>query len=106
MNQFIHMVSSNSTPLPTVRWKTADRYTPPQQSDLVTMGLFKDTRSHRWEWSLEGYYRWQKSIFDYVNGAELSINQDVENQLISGKGKAYGAELMINKKVDSGTTAL
>ena len=98
MNQFIHMVSSNSTPLPTVRWKTADRYTPPQQSDLVTMGLFKDTRSHRWEWSLEGYYRWQKSIFDYVNGAELSINQDVENQLISGKGKAYGAELMINKK--------
>jgi len=98
MNQFLHMLSNNSTPLPSVRWKNTNRYIPPQQSDLISMGLFKDTRLHIWEWSFETYYRWQRSIFDYLNGAELSINPDVETQLLPGKGKAYGAELMINKK--------
>lgn len=98
MNQFLHMLSNNSTPLPSVRWKNSNRYIPPQQSDLISMGLFKDTRLHMWEWSFETYYRWQRSIFDYLNGAELSINPDVETQLLPGKGKAYGAELMINKK--------
>jgi len=98
MNQFLHMISNNSTPLPSVRWKNSNRYIPPQQSDLISVGLFKDTRLHKWEWALETYYRWQRSIFDYLNGAELSINPDVETQLLPGLGRAYGAELMINKK--------
>ena len=37
-----------------------------------------------WEWSVEGYYRWQRSIFDYLNGAELVINPIVETQLNRG----------------------
>jgi len=98
MNQFLHMVSNNSTPLPNVRWKSTNRYLPPEQSDLVSIGLFKDTRLRNWEWSLEGYYRWQGFIFRLCNGAELSINPDVETQILPGKGKAYGAELLINKK--------
>ncbi len=98
MNQFLQMISNNSTPLPNVRWKTSDRYVPPAQSDLVSAGYFRDTKSHIWEWSVEGYYRWQRSIFDYQNGAELNINPIVETQLLSGTAKAYGAELMISKK--------
>ncbi len=98
MNQFLHMISNNSTPLPNVRWKTTNRYVAPAQSDLISIGMFKDTRTHQWEGSMEMYYRWQRSIFDYLNGAELSINPEVETQLLKGKGKAYGLELMINKK--------
>jgi TonB-dependent Receptor Plug Domain len=98
MNQFLHMISNNSTPLPNVRWKTSNRYIPPEQSDLISIGLFKDTRNHKWEGSLEMYNRWQRSIFDYLNGAELSVNRVVETQILPGKGKAYGIELMINKK--------
>jgi hypothetical protein len=98
MNQFLHMISNYSTPLPSVRWKTSNRYIPPEQSDLISIGLFKDTKSRKWEGSLELYYKWQRSIFDYLNGAELSINPQVETQLLTGKGKAYGMELMINKK--------
>jgi hypothetical protein len=98
MNQFIHMISNLSTPLPNVRWKTSNQYTLPAQSDLVTFGLFKDGRQRKWEWSLEGYYRWQRNIFDYINGAELNISTDIETQLIRGRGKSYGVELMMNKK--------
>ncbi len=98
MNQFLQLISNNTTPLPNVRWKTSNRYVPPAQSDLVSAGYFRDTKNRMWEWSLEGYYRWQRSIFDYLNGAELNINPVVEAQLLKGSAKAYGAELFINKK--------
>lgn len=98
MNQFLQMIANNTTPLPSVRWKNADRYVPPAQSDLVSAGYFRDSKSRMWEWSLEGYYRWQRSIFDYLNGAELNINPIVETQLLGGQARAWGAELFINKK--------
>lgn len=98
MNQFLQMISNNTTPLPTVRWKTANRYVPPNQSDLVSAGYFHDSKNRMWEWSVEGYFRRQSSIFDYVNGAELNINPAVETQILKGKGQSYGAELFVNKK--------
>jgi hypothetical protein len=98
MNQFLQMIANNTTPLPNVRWKNSNRYVPPAQSDLVSAGYFRDSRSRMWEWSFEGYYRWQRSIFDYLTSAELGINPAVETQLLKGKGKAYGAELFVNKK--------
>jgi hypothetical protein len=36
---------------------------------------------------------------DYKNGAELRANENVESQLISGKGRAYGLELFVKKKI-------
>lgn len=98
MNQFLQIIANNSTPLPNARWKTSNRYVPPAQSDLVSAGYFRDTKSRIWEWSVEGYYRWQRSIFDYLNGAELNINPLVETQLLKGSAKAYGAELFVSKK--------
>ena len=74
MNQFLQMIANNSTPLPNARWKTANRYVLPAQSDLVSAGYFHDAKSRVWEWSIEGYYRWQRDIFDYLNGADLSTN--------------------------------
>ncbi len=98
MNQFLQMIANNSTPLPNVRWKMSNRYIAPAQSDLVSAGYFQENKNRMWEWSVEGYYRWQRSIFDYSTGAELNINPFVETQLLNGSGKAYGAELFINKK--------
>jgi TonB-dependent Receptor Plug Domain len=98
MNQFLQMIANNTTPLPDVRWKSSNRYIKPAQSDLVSIGYFHDTPSKMWEWSIEGYYRRQRSIFDFTNGAALSINPEVETQLLKGKAKAYGAEVLISKK--------
>ena len=98
MNQFLQIIANNATPLPNARWQTANRYVPPAQSDLVSLGFFHDSPSKMWEWSVEGYYRWQRSIFDYSNSAELTVNPVVETQLLRGSARAYGAELLINKK--------
>ncbi len=98
MNQYLQQIANNTTPTPNVRWKTSNRYVPPAQSDLISAGYFRDSKTRIWEWSVEGYYRWQRSIFDYLNGAELNINPIVETQLLEGKGKAYGAEFFLSKK--------
>lgn len=98
MQQFFQLISNNTTPLPTARWKLADEYVKPQFSDFYTIGGFHSFKDDIWELSAEGYYRNAQHILDYVSGANLQLNKNLETQIISGKGKAYGLELMLTKR--------
>jgi hypothetical protein len=96
--QFFQLLSNNTTPLPTSRWKTADAFIKPQQSDFASIGLFKTLNDNVFEVSLESYYRNVRNTLDFVSGANLQLNPNIETQLITGKSKAYGFELMLQKK--------
>ena len=96
--QFFQLLSNNTTPLPTSRWKTADSFIKPQQSDFASIGFFKTFNENVFEISLESYYRHVRNTLDFVSGANLQLNPNIETQLISGKSKAYGFEVMVQKK--------
>ncbi len=96
--QFFQLLSNNTTPLPTSRWKTADSFIKPQRSDFATIGFFKTFNENVFEISLESYYRNVRNTLDFVSGANLQLNPNIETQLISGKSKAYGFEVMLQKK--------
>lgn len=98
MQQFLQLLSNNTTPLPTARWKTADEYIKPQISDFASLGVFKTYKDNVWELSAEAYYRNTQNVVDYISGANLQLSKAIETQLISGKAKAYGLELMLTKK--------
>ena len=98
MQQFFQLLSNNTTPLPTSRWKTADQFIKPQQSDFFSLGLFKTYNENVFEASLETYYRDVRNTLDFISGANLQLNPNIETQLITGKSKAYGVELMVQKK--------
>lgn len=98
MQQFIQLLSNNTTPLPTARWKTADEYIKPQVSDFASLGVFKTFKDNIWELSAETYFRSTQNVVDYISGANLQLTKAIETQLIAGKGKAYGLELMVTKK--------
>ncbi|MDR6561101.1 MULTISPECIES: TonB-dependent receptor [unclassified Arcicella] len=98
MQQFLHLISNNTTPLPTSRWKISDENVLPQISDFASIGYFKTWNDNVWEASLETYFRNINNVVDYVSGANLQLNQTLETQLLKGKGRSYGAELMITKK--------
>lgn len=49
------------------------------------------------EISVETYYKWLKNQVDYKEGANTILNPDVEADLLSGQGRAYGAEFLIRK---------
>lgn len=96
--QFIQLLSNNTTPLPSARWKTSNRYIHPQVSDFVSAGYFLDAANRFWEFSAEVYYRNSKRVLDFINSADLQLNPSVETQLLEGRGRSYGLELMVTKK--------
>lgn len=98
MQQFLQIISNNTTPLPTARWKVADENILPQRSDFLSLGYFKTWNDNVWEASFESYFRDTRNVIDYVSGANLQLNQTLETQLLSGRGRSYGAEFMISKK--------
>ncbi|HET8886923.1 MAG TPA: TonB-dependent receptor [Salinimicrobium sp.] len=95
--QYIHLLSSNTTQSPTDSWKLSDYYVKPQTSRQYSIGLFKNFNSDIYQVSLEGYYKSMEDIMDYKVGAQLLLNENLETELLQGKGKAYGVEFLLKK---------
>jgi hypothetical protein len=51
-----------------------------------------------YEMSTEVYGKWMYDLLDYKNGAELILNETVENEFLSGRGRSFGLEFMVEKK--------
>jgi hypothetical protein len=98
MRQYLQVITNTTTPLPTSRWKTSDKYIKPQISSLYTIGYFQDMKESIYEFSVETYLRWTKNIVDYKPGADFLLQQYPESQLLQGLNKSYGLELMVSKK--------
>jgi hypothetical protein len=95
--QYIRQISNSTSITPADYWKASDPFIAPLISDQYAIGLFKNFRDNTIETSLEFYYKDIQNEVDYKNGAKLILNNDLEQVLINGSGRAYGAELMIKK---------
>lgn len=95
--QYIHTLSNNTTASPTDIWKLSDLNIKPQEANQLSLGFYKNFDRNNYELSLEGYYKKSKNILDYKVGADLLLNETVETEVLQGKGKAYGIELLIKK---------
>jgi hypothetical protein len=96
--QYIHMLSNTVSVSPTFTWKLSDPNVVPQIADQVSFGFYQDLRGDVLEFSTEVYYKWIQHILDYKTGATLLVNEHIDQQIIQGKGKAYGIELLLRKK--------
>jgi len=95
--QYMHLLSSNTTQSPTDTWKLSDINVRPQEAQQFSLGAYKTFEDELYEVSLEGYYKRMNNILDYKVGAEIMLNQNIETELLQGKGKAYGVELLLKK---------
>ena len=93
MNQYIHLISNTTASTPIDVWQPSTNNIDPQAADQVALGYFKNLSSNEFELSAEAYYKWMHDQVDYINGADVFVNQYLESQLLSGKGRAYGLEL-------------
>ncbi len=101
VNQFVHMVSNNTSMSPTDVWKLSDKYIKPEQSDQISLGLVHLYTKRDIESSIELYYKRLDNLLDYKSGAILLMNEHLETDIIQGRGKAYGAEFMVKKQSGS-----
>ncbi|MEA5427139.1 TonB-dependent receptor [Arcicella lustrica] len=103
MRQYLQVVSNTTTPLPTSRWATSNKYIKPQVSQLFSVGYFKNSKDNVYEFSLEAYQRTTENIIDFKPGADFLFQPYIETQTLQGKGNAYGIELMLSKKKGAAT---
>jgi hypothetical protein len=95
--QNLHQLSTTTTSFPTDRWVMTTNNVKPQIADQVSAGYFVNFHKDMFQVSVEGYYKWMQNQIDYKNGATLRANETVENQLLFGVGRAYGAEFFFKK---------
>jgi outer membrane receptor protein involved in Fe transport len=65
----------------------------------VSIGYYKDLAGRKWELTVESYYKTMQHQIDYRDGANIYTNQPIESQLLFGKGRAYGIEFQLQKKL-------
>jgi len=97
MRQNIHKISNTTIMSPTDTWKLSDANIKPQTGSQIALGLYKNFDNNAIEVSLESYYKTMKDYLDYRNGAELLMNHNIETDLLSTIGRAYGIEFMVKK---------
>ena len=97
MYQYIHTLSNTTTVSPIDTWKLSDSNIKPQYSNQFSLGLFKNFADELYELSIEGYYKTSEDILDFKTGAQLLLNDTIEQEVLQGEGQAYGIELLVRK---------
>jgi hypothetical protein len=97
MKQYMHLLSSSSFSLPTDLWYPVTDSIKPQTADQVVLGYNRRFEKMKTTFTAEIYYKQMRNLIEYRPGAQLLLNNNYANELISGRGKAYGMELLLQK---------
>lgn len=97
--QYIHLTSLSPTSLPTDVWLPSTEVLKPQIGEQVSAGYFRNFGNNDWESSFEVYYKTMDNQSEYKEGAQpdQTINDNIDNLLVFGTGKSYGAEFFVKK---------
>ena len=98
IRQYLHLVTNTTAPTPVDIWQVSTPYIRPQIADNFSLGYFRNFNRNVWETSLEFYYKEIDNLIDFQDFPVLLLNDHIETDLVSGKGRAYGAELYIRRK--------
>ena len=98
LRQYIHTISNTTAVSPIDIWKSSDKYIAPQIADQYSIGYFRNFKENAIETSVEIFYKDLSNIIDYKNGAQIVLRENIEQELLSGSGRAYGAEVFLKKK--------
>ena len=95
--QNLHLIANSSASFPTDKWVPSSNTLKPEIADLYAVGFYKNFDNNMFELSTETYYKSMQNQLDYKPGADAFGIDAIESQLLVGKGRAYGAELLIKK---------
>jgi hypothetical protein len=101
--QYLHLLSNSASTTPFDKWTSANNIIEPGISDQVSLGYFQNFGEGRYEFSAETYYKTMQHQVDYKDGADIFSYDAIETQLLFGKGRAYGLELLLKKKTGTFT---
>lgn len=106
MNQYIHLLSNTGIGLPTDLWVPSTARIAPQQSHQVSAGFAQEFIEQGFQLTVEGYYKKSNNILGYKPGSSFLLIDDPtdaqnftwQDNVTSGKGESYGAEILLHRK--------
>lgn len=96
--QYIHLISNTAASLPVDVWTPSTNNIRPQGAHQVALGLFRNFKDNTWSLTVEGYYKQYTNLQEYIEGAELFLNEQIEGEILDAEGRAYGMEILLEKK--------
>jgi hypothetical protein len=97
MAQYLHLLSNTSSPTPLDVWAPSGKYIKPQLLDQYAVGYFKSIKDGDYSLETEVFYKDIQNRIDYINGANLVANNEIETVILNGKSRAYGLEVLFKK---------
>lgn len=96
-SQNLHAIRSTSTSFPFDRYALTSAVVRPEESMQYGLSYNGMTPDGVFDWSVEGYYRNIRNIYDYKDGCNSFSSILLEDIILGGKGRSYGLELMLRK---------
>lgn len=96
--QNMHLLSYAPQGTPVDRWAMSSNIIKPEIADQVSLGYFRNFSNNMFEFSVEGFYKDMKNQLDFKDGADIMGRDVIETEILSGKGRSYGVELMLKKR--------
>lgn len=99
MAQYIHLLSSSTSDNPTDVWVPSSNLVKPGIANQYSIGYYRNFADNAIETSVEVYYKDMFNQVDYRDGADVLFNELVEAELVFGKGRSYGIEFFVKKRL-------
>lgn len=96
-SQYIHLVSSSTSTLPTDLWVPSTAMVQPQRGVQYSLGYFKNFLDNMLESSVEVYYKEMENQIEFADSYVPQLTADIENDFVFGIGRSYGVELFLKK---------
>lgn len=96
--QYLHLVSNSTSTLPADVWVSSTERIKPQIGLQYALGYFRNFKDNTFETSVEVYYRVLENQIDYRENYVDNVANDLEEEFVFGKGRAYGIELFVRKQ--------
>jgi hypothetical protein len=96
--QYIHLISNTTASVPTDVWRPAGQFIQPGTANQISLGYFTTFPEAQLEFSVETYYKDLQNLVEYRDGAQLLFKDNIETELLTGRGRAYGLELLLERK--------
>jgi hypothetical protein len=97
--QNLHLMSNSTGGSPTDQWIGNSYNIKPEIADQVSLGISKNFNDNAFELNAETYYKSMRNQIDFRDGADINTVPDIESELLFGKGRAYGLEILFKKKI-------
>jgi len=98
MAQYLHLLSNTNSPTPLDVWTPSGKYIKPQLLDQYAFGYFRTIKNGDYSLETEVFYKDIQNRIDYINGANLIANNEIETVILNGKSRAYGLEILLKKE--------